>query len=381
MEWWFYMPIVMWSGFALVLGLIVGSFLNVLVARLPHEKSIVWPSSRCFSCFQKIRLFDNLPILGYLRLRGKCRHCGVPYSARYLWVEIGTGVAFLAIFLLDIVVNPPRMPGVQMTVVGASALPSGAAFGLFFYHAFLVACLIAAAAIDAEHRIIPPIIPYTGVFVGIVGGALMPWPWPAAWPVAQGAANFIPPGEPWTLPEHWGKIPSGVQPWPFWGPTFAFAPPGSFQMGLLNGVLGALAGSFVVRVVKWLFEVGFGKEALGLGDADLLMMAGAFLGWQIAVLSLFVGAFTALALKIPELLAGLLGRSTVERELPFGPGLALGVVVTWLAWPWLGARVQVVFFDATMFGMVGGIMVVGMLSAGLLLRRKEDEPAPPAAAP
>ena len=87
------MPIVMWSGFALVLGLIVGSFLNVLIARLPHEKSIVWPSSRCFHCFKKIKFFDNMPIIGYLRLRGKCRSCGVPYSARYLWVEIGTGRA------------------------------------------------------------------------------------------------------------------------------------------------------------------------------------------------------------------------------------------------------------------------------------------------
>ena len=73
------------------------------------------------------------------------------------------------------------------------------------------------------------------------------------------------------------------------------------QLGLLNGFIGALAGSLVVRLVKWLFEVGFGREALGLGDADLLMMAGAFLGWQIAVLSFFIGAMAALVLKIVEL--------------------------------------------------------------------------------
>ena len=370
------MPIVMWSVFALVLGLIVGSFLNVLVARLPHEKSIVWPSSRCFSCFKKIRFFDNMPILGYLRLRGKCRFCGVPYSARYLWVEVGTGLAFLVLFLLDVVVNLHGLPGVQMKVVGASPLPPGPAIALFLYHAFLVACLIAAAAIDAEHRVIPPLIPYTGVLVGIVGGALMPWPFPHA----AAAANVIPAGNPWTLPEYWGKIPMGAQPWPFWGPTFSFAPPGSLQMGLLNGVLGALAGSFVVRVVKWLFEVGFGKEALGLGDADLLMMAGAFLGWQIAVLSLFMGACAALVLKLPGLLASLAGKD-VDHELPFGPGLALGVVVSWLSWPWLGARMQFVFFDTTVLGVVVVIMVVGMLAAGLLLRRPEPEPAETAPTP
>ena len=377
MEWWFYMPIVMWSGFALVFGLIVGSFLNVLIARLPHEKSIIWPGSRCFHCFQKIRFFDNLPVLGYLRLRGKCRACGVPFSARYLWVELGTGLAFLTLFILDVVVNPHGLPGTQLTVVGASPLPPGKGLAVFAYHAALVSLLIAAAAIDAEHRIIPPLIPYTGVFIGIVGGALMPWPWPAP-PVA---ANAIPVGNPWVLMEHWGKIPIGAQPWPFWGPTFAFAPPGSVQLGLLNGVLGALAGSLVVRGVKWLFEVGFGKEALGLGDADLLMMAGAFLGWQIAVLSLFVGACAALVLKIPGLLASVFRNSAVEHELPFGPGLALGVVVTWLSWPWLGARMQFVFFDLTVLGVVVVVMVVGMLAAGLLLRRSESEPEPPVPTP
>jgi leader peptidase (prepilin peptidase)/N-methyltransferase len=242
----------------------------------------------------------------------------------------------------------------------------------------LLSLLIAAAAIDAEHRIIPPLIPYTGVVVGVVGGALMPWPWPN--PPSAGAA--MPADTSWMFHELWGKIPLGLQPWPFWGPTFSWAPPGSFQLGLLNGLLGALAGSLVVRLIKWLFEVGFGREALGLGDADLLMMAGAFLGWQIAVLSLFVGAITALILKV---LGWLLGERApapaadgepreADRELPFGPGLALGVVVTWLGWKWIGPRVQFVFFDAVSFGLSVGVLCVGMLAAGLLLRRPEEQP-------
>ena len=91
-----YIPIVIWC----VCGLrprasMVGSFLNVLIARLPYEKSIIWPSSRCFACFRPIRPLDNIPILGYLRLRGRCRHCGAQFSSRYLWVELGTGLAFL----------------------------------------------------------------------------------------------------------------------------------------------------------------------------------------------------------------------------------------------------------------------------------------------
>ncbi|MBX9582869.1 MAG: prepilin peptidase, partial [Gemmataceae bacterium] len=362
-----------WCGFALVLGLMVGSFLNVLVARLPYEKSILWPGSRCFSCLRPIRPLDNLPIVGYLRLRGRCRSCGAAFSARYLWVEVGTGLAFLGLFLLDVVFNVHGLPGAEYQPVGGNTAPPAVGLAVFGYHAVLVACLIAAAVIDAGHRIIPPLIPFFGAFVGVAGGALMPWPWPHP-PEAAGA---IPAGFPWLLPEFAGKVPVGAQPWPFWGPLFAALPAGSWKLGLVNALLGALAGSLVVRWVKWLFEVGFGREALGLGDADLLMMAGAFIGWQPAVLSLFVGAFAALLVfKLPSVLIGLVRPQPADRELPFGPGLAVGVVLTWLAWPWVGPRVQGVFFDVPTLGVVVGVLSVGMLAAGLLLRRGDEAETP-----
>lgn len=382
MEWWFYLPTVFWCVTALLLGLIVGSFLNVLIARLPYEKSIVWPSSRCFACFRPVRRFDNVPILGYLLLGGKCRHCGVPYSARYLWVEIGTGLAFLALFLVDVVFNWFSLPGVKFDPLGPDGvMPSWPAIWLFLYHAALLSGLIAAAMIDAEHRIIPTEITYTVMAVGVLGGALMPWPWPHP----SGAAPALPLGvNIWTNPDFPASVVNGVQPWPFWGPTFAFAPPGSWQLGLLNSVLGALAGSLVVRVVKWLFETGLGREALGLGDADLLMMAGAFLGWQIPVMSLFVGSFAAIALLLTQrVVRGSTSPSTSPisgpaqpRELPFGPGLAIGVLITWFAWPWLGPRLQFPFFDGVMMSVLGGVMAVGLLAAALFLRRPvEPEPA------
>jgi len=371
----------------------VGSFVNVLIARLPFEQSIVWPSSRCLSCFRPIRFIDKLPVLGYLRLRGRCRYCGAAISPRYLAVEVGTGVAFLVLFATEVLgnwqgiaANRPTHPAEAVTV------PSGRLWALFAYHAFFLSCLIACAAIDAEHRIIPPLIPYTGLAVGVIGGTLMPWPWPNP----ASAATVLPAAEPWMFPELWGKIPVGVQLWPFWGPTPPFAPPGSWQLGLLNAVLGALAGSLVVRLIKWLFETGFGREALGLGDADLLMMTGAFLGWQIAVLSLFVGAIAALLLRVgavlllatrPAAAASLPAGSSEAapvltpdpRELPFGPGLALGVVATWFGWPWVGPQVQYVFFDPVTLGLTVGILSVGVLAAGLLLRRPEEVAPPPAA--
>jgi leader peptidase (prepilin peptidase)/N-methyltransferase len=162
---------------------------------------------------------------------------------------------------------------------------------------------------------------------------------------------------------------------------FKFAPPGSIQLGLMNGIIGALAGSLVVRIIRGLFGAGFGREALGMGDADLLMMAGAFLGWQIAVMALFAGALCALALKIAAILFVGEGTPTEDgkpapdaRELPFGPGLAIGIVATWLSWPWIGPRVQFVFFDGVTFGLAAFIMCVGLLAAGLLLRRPEVKP-------
>jgi leader peptidase (prepilin peptidase)/N-methyltransferase len=375
MDWMLLLPTVVWCGFALVFGLMVGSFLNVLVARLPYEKSILWPGSRCFTCLRPIRSLDNLPIVGYLRLRGKCRFCGATFSSRYLWVELGTGLAFLGLFIVEVLKPIHALPGVRFDPALGS--PTPAAIGLFVYHACLLSLLIAAAVVDAEHRIIPPLIPYTGAVIGIVGGALMPWPWPHD---AARVLGALPPDAPWMLVER-VRIPLGVQPWPFLGPPPEFVAAGTWKFGLLNAVVGALAGSFVVRGVKWLFEVGFGNEALGMGDADLLMMAGAFLGWQPAVLSLFVGAFAALIVfKLPAAVLGLVRNQPFDRELPFGPGLAVGVATTWLAWPWIGPRLQFVFFDLPTMTIAVVVISVGMLAAGLLLRRS-DEPAPQPAEP
>jgi leader peptidase (prepilin peptidase) / N-methyltransferase len=404
MAWLVFIPVAWWCLCVFLLGLMVGSFLNVLIARLPYEKSIIWPSSRCFSCYRPIRLFDNVPILGYLRLRGRCRFCGAKFSSRYLWVELGTGLAFLGLFVAEVVLNIYRIPALNFNVLaGNNPLPPWQGLALFAYHAFLLSALIAAAAIDVEHRLIPPLIPYTGMVVGIIGGALMPWPWPN--PATAGTLPVpahLKPDAPWSLSEFWGKIPLGAQLWPFWGPTFQFAPPGSIQLGLMNGIIGALAGSLVVRIVRWLFSTTFGREALGMGDADLMMMAGAFLGWQVAVLALFFGAVMALVLHVVGLIlggesvhptGGNAGEKTSgpgdgkgepvaegqpapnPRELPFGPGLALGIVVTWLAWPWLAASVQFVFFDRIIFGLMVLLMCVGLLAAGLLLRKSGKEPA------
>src|SRR5438128_2115820 len=94
-----------WLVLVFVLGAALGSFLNVCIYRIPLEKSIFWPGSRCGNCFQKIRWYDNLPLISYFVLRGRCRTCKARFSARYLGVELLTGLAFVGLFYLEVVVN------------------------------------------------------------------------------------------------------------------------------------------------------------------------------------------------------------------------------------------------------------------------------------
>jgi leader peptidase (prepilin peptidase)/N-methyltransferase len=112
-------------------GLIIGSFLNVVAYRVPRGQSIVKPRSRCTTCGEEVRAFDNVPLLSWLFLRGRCRHCKAPISARYPAVELVTGIAFVAIVLAR---------GVSLELL--LDLP-------------LAAMLIAIAGIDFDHKIIP----------------------------------------------------------------------------------------------------------------------------------------------------------------------------------------------------------------------------------
>src|SRR5579871_6075873 len=89
----------------IVFGAIVGSFLNVCIYRIPREKSILWPGSHCGRCLQPIRWYDNVPLLSYWILRGRCRNCGASYSMRYFLVELLTGAAFAGLFYLEAMRN------------------------------------------------------------------------------------------------------------------------------------------------------------------------------------------------------------------------------------------------------------------------------------
>jgi leader peptidase (prepilin peptidase)/N-methyltransferase len=346
-----------YAAVVFLFGCAVGSFLNVCAYRIPYEKSIFWPGSHCGHCFQPVRWYDNIPLVSYWLLRGRCRVCGARFSVRYFLVELGTGLAFAGLFYLEVVRNVLKIP-VPLVNAGVVSLEGWLLFG---YHAALISFLLVASLTDLDHMEIPLAVTVTGTLVGLVGSALLPWPYPDP-------ANLVPPPPPPAPPGLAGQamrhLPPGIYPWPVWFPLPEWLPPGSWQLGLATGLAGAVAGTVVLRAVRFLFGLGRGLEGLGLGDADLMMMAGSFLGWQPVLVSFFVGVAPGLVFGVAQLFR------KGDRPLPFGPALAIGVVLTLLFWPVLGPFVRVYFFDSLMLTVfaVGGPVALLFLSFLLRLR-------------
>ncbi|MFN4261383.1 MAG: prepilin peptidase [Gemmataceae bacterium] len=359
--------IYVWLVLVFILGLAVGSFLNVCISRLPLEKSVLWPmGSRCGHCLQAIRWYDNIPLLSYFLLRGRCRTCGTSFSMRYPIIELFTGLSFAGLFYLEVVVNVHHwslLQGEQLAI--QRGVIAWQAWVLFGFHAILFSFLLAAAACDLEHREIPLSLTVTGTVIGLLGAVLFPWPWPYT---LSSAGQTILLNRPWwQLPPHLSP-PMGLYPWPVWGPLPDWLPPGSWQLGLATGLAGMFMGTWLVRIIGGIFTQGLGKEAIGLGDADLMMMAGAFLGWQLVVVAFFLAVIPGLFCAIAQLV--LHG----DRTLPFGPALALGVVMTWLGWHWIAPRVQpLFFFEYLLLFMVIASAVFLFLSAVMLRKMRGSE--------
>ena len=360
--------IYVWVGFVFVVGAMIGSFINVCVARLPFEKSILWPGSRCGRCLQPIRARDNIPILGWWLLRGRCRSCGQPFSVTYPLVELFTACAFAGLFYLEIGCNVLDLDFIRehASDIQWGVIP-GPAWAVFVWHATLLGFLLVTSLCDLQYLEVPLGVTVCGTLVGVVGATFLAWPFPAAsGPVPH------PPG--WTPP----FIEPGLYPWPVWPPKQlpAWLPPGGWQLGLATGLAGALAGMVTLRAVRFLFGLGRGKEGLGIGDADVMMMAGSFLGWQPTLVAFFVGVFAALFFGVVQLIR------RGDQALAFGPALAVGAVVTLLAWPTIGRIPQVVMLFSEAW-VLGGLTVVGavfLLLASFFLRVVRGSEPPEAGA-
>jgi leader peptidase (prepilin peptidase)/N-methyltransferase len=278
----FGLPLPLAAIFVGVLGAIIGSFLNVVIFRLPREESIVFPNSRCPQCSTAIHAYDNIPVISYLLLRGRCRTCSASISARYPAVEALTGILFVAVFLHDAFArNGPT-----------AALPFDLAF---------VSALVALIFIDAEHMILPDAINYPGIVFALVARLLLPF--------LMGANAF----DDLASLSH----VSFLEGLPLWA------------VSLIGAVLGALAGGGSLWLMGWLWEKLRGVEAMGLGDVKMMFMVGAFLGWRLAVLTIFLGVVTASLAGILLMLRR--GERNMQMLLPFGIFLGIGSIIALLA--------------------------------------------------
>lgn len=165
--------------FSFVWGACLGSFLNVVIYRLPQDLSLVRPGSRCESCGTPIRWYDNVPILSYLLLRGRCRACKAGYSPRYMLVEAACGVISLYIFRSVVDLGDP------------DALLTG--LGWWLAWQVFAWSLVAIAFIDLEHTIVPEVLTVPATIVGLVCAFALPGglEWEAVWGLAGGAGFLL----------------------------------------------------------------------------------------------------------------------------------------------------------------------------------------------
>lgn len=261
-------------------GLLVGSFLNVVIHRLPREESLVRPPSHCPACGRPVRPHENLPLLSYLWLRGRCRGCGVRIPLRYPAVELATGLLFAGVALRH---------GPELWT------PVACAFA---------AALLAAAVIDAEHRIIPDSISLGGLALGLVVVPLLR--------MREGT----PPGEALLLSAAGALLGGGL----LWSVGFAHA--------RLSAATGRSFEHWPEpdedfprprSLDYWVWFPG-----LGFGDVKLLAMVGAFLGP--------VGTIeTILAASLAGLAFGLVRAAWVRSfDSPFGFGPAIAAGALWV---------------------------------------------------
>ena len=385
---------------ALVMGLCVGSFLNVVIYRLPNDLSVNEPKrSFCPSCKYDIPWYQNLPVFSWLLLRGKCASCKQPISPRYLMVEALTGVCFLAIwkmFVIDFDTVDAALNALEpenrtvLAMLKLMAPSAGHVLALWI----LFALLISATFIEFDHFIIPDSITIGGLVVGVVAVTLVPgmlnetiWYrgllmsligaatgyallWlvvnlgklafgrikyefedPAVWKVHQ----------PQDADEPIIHVDGEDTGWTdvFYRPTDRMVidatelvingekrEPGQAvvfgdRFELPDGVVMKLED--VKEVSGRCTRIVIPREAMGFGDVKFIAMIGAFLGWQAVLFTVFAASIIGAVIGVGQ---KLVSREEWKRPIPFGPYLTLGAVL----WVFAGTGLMIWYFGLLGFG-------------------------------
>jgi leader peptidase (prepilin peptidase) / N-methyltransferase len=283
---------------AFVVGLLFGSFLNVCISRIPHRESVVRPRSRCPKCGAAIRWYDNIPLLSWVLLRGRCRDCKEAISLRYPLIELATCLWFCyAAAQLWFAFHPWTE---EMSPTSTSMVVS--AIGL----AILGFLLIGLMVMDWQTMILPDSFTLGGIAIALF--------------LVCAQAIFLGPNEDEVvLTKHHIQLtsPGGVVDH---GNLFLTGPE-SLIFGRIAAVCGA---ALVLLLIRWLYKAVRHREGMGLGDVKLLAMIAAFLGFWPAILSLFFGTLVAAIYGIILLARGEAGATS---KLAFGSFLCIGGLI------------------------------------------------------
>lgn len=254
--------------FSFITGTVVGSFLNVCIYRIPREESIVYPSSHCTVCNTPLSFIHNIPVISFLLQKGRCSFCGSPISYSYLIIELITGIlTFLLVFNY----------GLQLKT--------------FIY--FVVTCsLIVISVIDIRYMIIPNVITFPGIIIGLVISAILTnWHQLIYELQTAGVADYL--------------YIIGNIPFP-------------------NSFVGTLFGGGILLAIAYIYKFVRKIEGMGMGDVKLLAMLGAFLGLQgvifIIFLSSLLGSVAGISLMIYN-------RGDLKYAIPYGPFLSTAAII------------------------------------------------------
>lgn len=253
-------------------GACLGSFLNVCIHRIPREESVIRPRSHCPACGTLIQWYDNIPLVSYLALRARCRHCSVRISPRYWLVELLVACLFVLVWLKYGTAETSRPLG----------LAPVCQLGLVFVYWIAVLGLTLGTFVDFEHMIIPDRVTIGGMASGLLLSTLFP----------------------------------------------ALHHQVTFYGGLGSSFIGTAVGFGLLWCVAILGKLAFKKDAMGFGDVKLMGAIGAYLGWIAVLFTLMVSSFFGAIVGISLVAAG---KREMQSRIPYGPYIALAALI-WILW-------------------------------------------------
>jgi len=352
--------------FLFILGLCIGSFLNVCIHRFPSKlrlrdqlKALTTHGSGCPRCATAILWRDNLPLIGWLLLLGKCRNCKRPISPRYPLVELLTGILFVVVYQLEM---PPNFwgdigqagllsPDGPQNITGLSSVAAWLHVR-YLLHIAMICCLIVATFIDFELRFIPdgctlPMMVFAVIVATVSGQTFIVPLWFQDTSVANTLRSISP---EWLRPAlfSWDCLPFAIQH--------------PHVHGFLVSIAGLIVGGGLVWMVRiagfWVLR----QEAMGFGDVVLMGMIGSVIGWQ-PVTAVF---FLAPVLAIFTALLALLTKR--DREIPYGPWLSLATLIMILCWSTLWPFAERIFDMGPFVPLMGIILFVALIASLLLIQ-------------